>query len=229
MSATPIGSRGKSLQRWGGYLCIGLGLLLILSSFQSGWGKAYGQSVITPTPAIEIGDPQISKTGAPGCCYPGDTVTWNIVITNVGTGDVTGVLITDTLPAQLQLVQVTTTKGQVTVNGNYFEVRIGRISPGEIVTIVVISTVLEGIPDDTTLLNTTYLRSDQGDRQASAEVVIRVGEGACETPPILPPTGGVVPQAAGSPSLWLLLVGISLLLLGIVLTLRSRKRSEEEA
>lgn len=227
MRTKPRTNRGPTTQRCLGYLCIGLGVLLILSSFQGGWGKAYGQSVITPTPGIEIGDPQMSKTGSPGCCYPGDTVTWNIVVTNIGRGDVTGILITDTLPVYLQLVQVTTTKGQVTVNGNYFEVRIGRISPGEIVTIVVTSIVLEGVPDDTVVINTAYLRSDSGDRQASAEVVVRVGEGACETPPILPPTGGVVPQADGSPSLWLLLAGLFLLLLGIVLTVRSRKGPEE--
>jgi uncharacterized repeat protein (TIGR01451 family) len=209
-----------------GYICIGLGLLLILSSFNGGWGKAYGQTVVTPTPGLEVGDPQLTKTGEPGCCAPGDTVIYTIVATNVGTGPVTNVLITDTLPAELQLQDVTTSKGQVTIAGNYFEVRIGSIAPGEIVTIIV-RALSVSIPGDGVLHNTAFLRSDQGDRQASADVIIKAS-GGCATPAILPPTGGPVPQSEGGVSLWLLLAGLFLLLLGIVLTVRARKQSSEK-
>lgn len=210
-----------------GYFCILLGLLLILVSFHSPWGKAYGQTVVTPTPGVVLGDPQISKTGQPDCCNPGDPVTFLIVVTNIGGADVTNVLISDTLPAELVLQTVTTTKGLVTVQGNHFEVRIDRISPGEIITITVHAVVGEGVPTDTVLTNTAYLYSDQGIRQASAQVLIKP-PGGCVTPPVLPPTGMAAPEPQGGISLWLLITGLVLLLLGIVLSIRARKRPSEE-
>ncbi|MGB9723119.1 MAG: DUF11 domain-containing protein [Chloroflexia bacterium] len=210
-----------------GYFCIVLGLLLILASFHSPWGKAYGQTVVTPTPGVAIGDPQISKTGQPDCCNPGDPVTFIIVVTNVGNADVTNVLISDTLPAELTLQTVTTTKGLVTVQGNHFEVRIDRIAPGEIVTITVHAVVSEGAPTDIVVTNTAYLFSDQGTRQASAQVLIKP-PGGCPTPPILPPTGPAAPEPREGTSLWLLIAGLVLLLLGVVLSIRTRKRSPAE-
>jgi len=215
-----------SLQRWMGYLCMAMGLLLILSSFQGGWGKAYGQSVVTPTPGLIIGDPRITKVGEPTCCEPGDTVIYTIVATNVGQGDVTNVLISDTLPPEVQLQDVTTTKGQVSIQGNYFEVRIDRIAPGEIVTIVVRALVVD-VPDDGIIHNTVYMDTDQGHAEASFDVIF-AEEGGCEPPPILPPTGGPVAQEQGGTSLWLLLAGLFLLLFGIVLTVRARRRPAEE-
>jgi uncharacterized repeat protein (TIGR01451 family) len=227
MSRFPNKSRNSALQRWMGYFCIALGLLLILSSFNGSWGKAYGQSVVTPTPGLSVGDPRITKVGEPGCCEPGDTVMYTIVATNVGTGDVTNILIMDTLPAELVLQDVTTSKGQVTINGNYFEVRISRISPGEIVTIVVRALVI-GVPEDMVIRNTAYMRTEQGDREASYDIALR-GEGGCQPPPILPPTGGPVPQEEGGTSPLLLLAGLFLLLVGIILTVRARKQSAEES
>ncbi len=205
-----------------GYFCIFLGLLLILASFHTPWGKAYGYTVVTPTPGLVIGDPQISKTAQPDCRSPGDLVTFLIVVTNVGGADVTNVLISDTLPLELVLQTVTTTKGMVTVQGNHFEVRIDRISPGEIISITVHAIVGEGVPD-TVLINTAYLFSDQGSRQASAQVLIKP-PGGCVTPPILPPTGPATPEPQGRISLWLLIAGLVLLLLGIILSIRARKR-----
>jgi uncharacterized repeat protein (TIGR01451 family) len=208
-----------------GYFCLGLGLLLFLSSFSGGWGTAYGQTVVTPTPGLVIADPQLSKTGNPSCCEPGDTVVYTIVATNIGSSDVTNVVIADTVPAEVELREVTTSKGTVTIQGNYFEVRIDRIAPGEIVTIVATASVREGLPDDTIVTNTAYLRSDQGDRQASSQIVIK---GDCTPPGVLPPTGGLVPQTEGGVSLWLLLAGLFLLLFGIALTLRARRSPAED-
>lgn len=213
--------------RFPGFLSIALGLLLILASFNGTWGQAYGQTVVTPTPALRIADPQISKTGQPSCCYPGDTVIWTIVVTNVGTAPATNVLISDTIPAQLELREVTTTKGTVTILGNHFEVQVGTVDPGEIVTIVVNCIILADVPPDTVVVNTAYLNSDQGDRQSSADVLVKE-QGGCVTPPVLPPTGSPAVEAGDGVSVWLLLVGLVLLLLGMALSLRARKRSPAE-
>ncbi len=214
-------------QRWFAYLCIGLGALLILTSFQGSWGKAYGQTVPTPTPSEEIADPVLTKIAQPYCCYPGDPVIFTIVATNVGTAPATGVVISDTLPPELHLESVTSSKGIVTINGNSFRVVVGAIYPGEIVTIVVHATVLEDVPNDTTLTNWVFMHTNQGDRQAYAEVIVRP-EGACETPPYQPPTGTPAATPSGGFSLWLLLSGLLLLLLGIALAVRARTRARPE-
>ena len=134
MVYSPKGPSNVMLRRLPGFLCIGLGLLLILASFNGVWGPVYGQTVVTPTPALRIADPQLSKVGIPGCCYPGDPVEWTIIVTNVGTAPAANVLISDTIPAHLELREVTTSRGTVNIQGNHFTVLIGYVYPGDIVT-----------------------------------------------------------------------------------------------
>jgi uncharacterized repeat protein (TIGR01451 family) len=227
MGTLPNNGDRLRLQRWFAYLCMGLGVLLILASFNGSWGKAYGQTVPTPTPSLNYADPQITKIGQPYCCEPGDPVVYTIVATNVGTAPATGVVISDTIPPELHLVSVTSSKGIVTINGNFFRVDIGAIYPGEIITIVVHAIVPEGVPDNTVITNWVFLHSNQGNRQASADVLLRE-EGGCATPPVLPPTGYTAPEPGGGTSLWLLLAGLLLLLLGIALAVRARVHPTSE-
>lgn len=213
--------KGRRTGRFAGPVSILLGLILVLASFNGSWGRAYGQTVPTPTPAPRIADPQISKTGDVTCCSPGDPVTFTIVVTNVGTADATNVVVRDTLPPELELREVTTTKGTVIVSGNSFQVNIGTVSPGEIVTITVRAVVASWAPLDTVVTNTATLESDQATRQDSFDILLKA-PGACPTPAVLPPTGAV-PEPGGGVSLWLLLIGILLLLAGIALTLHGRR------
>ncbi len=224
MAPPPDGQGNPTAQRWFAALCIGLGLLAVLVSLNGSWGTAYGQTVVTPTPSVNVADPQLSKTGLPSCCEPGDEVVYTIVATNVGTAPATNVIISDTIPAELALQDVTTSKGTVTIQGNYFEVRVGVIDPGEIVTVVARASVLEGARDGAIVTNTADLRSDQGDRQASDDLMLR-DPGGCEPPPELPDTGIPVPEPEVGTPQWPLVAGLLLLLLGIVLTWRTRKRS----
>lgn len=228
MRILPTGQDDSMPQRWLGYLCIGLGILLILASFNSSWGTAYGQTVPIRTPTRPEGNPQIIKS-APECCEPGYFFGFTIIVTNIGTVDATNVVVTDTLPPELQLEDVTSDKGFVSMDPsiNTFWVDIGTVAPGEIVTITVTFTVKEGIPDGTIVFNTAYLRSDQGDREGSDDLVIRE-RGACEPPRDWPRAGGSTAEAEGGLSPWLLAPGLLLLLIGIILTVRSRKRSPAE-
>jgi uncharacterized repeat protein (TIGR01451 family) len=184
---------------------------------------AYGQTVITPTPYIELGDPVISKTGDPSCCEPGDPVSFTITVTNVGTGNATNVVVEDTLPPELILLSVVPSKGLLTVNGNYFQVVIGTVAPGEVVTIIIQAIVGEGSPVDIVITNIARLESDQGPRESSFNVAIKAA-GQCQTPPILPPTGQPMAEPEAAVSLWLLAAGLLVLLFGVVLTVRTRAR-----
>ncbi len=213
-----------SPRRMMGPLCIGLALLLLLTSFGGTWGRAYGQTVATPTPRVRIADPQLIKTGVPECCQPGDNVTYTLIATNDGTIDATGVIISDTIPAELVLQEVTSSKGTVTVSGNYFRVDIGTLAPGEVVTITVRATVADGVPDNTVVRNTAELISDQGNRRAWDDLVIRE-KGGCGTPPYLPPTGSTIPKSEFAFSPWSLLAGALLLVLGVILTFRMQSQN----
>ncbi len=206
-----------------GPLSIGLALFLLLASFGGTWGQAYGQTVATPTPLVRVADPVISKTGIPECCQPGDDVTYTILVTNEGSIPATSVVIEDSLPAGLILQEVTSTKGTVTVSGNYFRVDIGSVAPGELITITVRAVVGDDLEDNIVLRNTAVLRSDQGYREAWDDLLIR-RDGACGTPGLLPPTGSAVPMGQGAFSPWLLLAGLMLLVLGVVLTARAQSQ-----
>jgi uncharacterized repeat protein (TIGR01451 family) len=214
----PVKGRGGFPQGRIGFLCIALGLLLILASFGGSWGRVYGQTVVPP-----LADPRISKTADPSCCSPGDPVRFAISVTNVGTVTATNVVVSDTLPPELSLQEVTTTKGTVSVAGNHFEVDIGTVAPGEVVTIACQAIVLTSAPVDTVITNQAYLSSDQGSRQAAVDVTIRAA-GACPTPAGLPPTGSPEPEAEAGPLPWLFAVGVLLLVLGTVLALGARGR-----
>jgi uncharacterized repeat protein (TIGR01451 family) len=204
-----------------GFLCIALGLFLILASPGGSWGRAYGQTVVTPLPLLA--DPRISKTADPSCGAPGAQVRFAISVTNVGTADATNVVVSDTIPAEMSLQTVTTSKGTVSIAGNHFEVAIGTVAPGEVVAIAVQATVLVSVPVDTVITNRAYLSSDQGSRQAAVDVTIRA-TGACPTPAVLPPTGDSQPEVAAKPLPWLFVLGLLLLVLGTVLALRARGR-----
>lgn len=219
------GSGPKALRRLFGPLCLALGTLLILASFGGTWGPAYGQTVVTPTPRIPVADPRIIKTVDPGCGEPGDHVIFTLTLTNEGSADATNVVVTDTLPAELILEEVTTSKGTVTISGNSFTVVVGTLSPGEVVTIVVQASLRADAPVDIIIINIGHLRSDQGDRESSVELPVKE---ACATPPILPPTGHSNPEPGSGSWPWLLPAGILFLLLGIILSLRARLRPAEE-
>lgn len=219
----PRRPKAKTLRLLGN-ACMILGLLLIVASLNGAWGRAYGQTVPTRTPVLKFADPQLSKTGDT-CCVPGGKVVFTIVASNVGTAPATDVLVSDRLPPELVLVDVATTKGTVSVDGNYFEVFIRAINPGEIVTITVEAMAAEDAPVDVTITNVAYLKSGDQEREDSTDLMIKE---VCDTPAELPDTGTVTQAAEQGTSLWLLVAGLLILLLGVVLSLRGRARAASE-
>ncbi len=96
----------------------------------------------TWAPGILVGldfDVRVSKTAAVGCPLGvGDTVTYTIAVKNNGTVDVTGVTVTDTLPAEVDFVSVdppgSHSAGVITAN-------IGTLTGGQVVSFNVVVTV----------------------------------------------------------------------------------------
>jgi len=105
--------------------------------------------------------------------YPGDYINYQITVTNNGTGDMTGVVVTDTLPAEVELVGVTPSG----YNGpNPLVWNLGTIGAGE----------------EWTATITVWVSGDVSPIGGNVAVVTSDQEGQVETDSVLPPGGGEV-------------------------------------
>lgn len=113
-----------------------------------------------PSPELLYFDPAISKVGIlePGALgLPGETLTWQVTVTNVGNGRGEALTISDTLREELQIENVTTERGSASVNGQTVTFNIPFLDPDESVQMQIVTTVLtsplEGQFDNTVVLN----------------------------------------------------------------------------
>ncbi len=84
-------------------------------------------------------DLQVSKTVSPSPAVPGQQVTYNIVVTNAGPADATGVILTDTLPVELGSVTVTPSQG--VCDSTTGVCALGTIPAGGTATVSVVGTI----------------------------------------------------------------------------------------
>ncbi len=84
-------------------------------------------------------DLQVSKTVSPSPAVPGQQVTYNIVVTNAGPADATGVILTDTLPVELGSVTVTPSQG--TCDSTTGVCALGTIPAGGTATVSVVGMI----------------------------------------------------------------------------------------
>ena len=100
---------------------------------------------LTPTavlPAVPGPDPALSKSVSPPTAVVGDTVTYTILVTNLGGTLATGVVVEDTLPSFLAPGEATISRGQVSVSGQLVRAEIGDLAPGETVELRVTARVI---------------------------------------------------------------------------------------
>jgi len=115
-------------------------------------------------------------------------VTFTIHVFNPNDTDFTGAVLRDEIPSGLAVLSVSSTRGQVSVNGNTVTVTIGTLGPGQRATIVIVTRVRDSVIPPADLRNTATLRTDQGSFSASATVHVDNRNGQ-PGGPILPPTG----------------------------------------
>jgi predicted outer membrane repeat protein len=112
-----------------------------------------------PTPDIDIFDPAISKLGLllPGQLgVLGEKLRWDVTVTNRGSVAGSNVVVSDTLRPELQIDDVTTSKGTIDVTGQTVTVNIPTLAAGEQVNIAIFTTSLDG----TIVLNTACVNAD---------------------------------------------------------------------
>lgn len=103
---------------------------------------------------IDVFDPAISKIGflRPGQTgVTGERLEWIVTVTN--RGGVTGqnIVISDDIPSSLQIGEVITPVGTVTINGQNVTVTIPTLAPNESVQFSIFTTVLQGASVDNTV------------------------------------------------------------------------------
>ncbi len=102
-------------------------------------------------------DISVTKAADPPVAVPGASLSYDIVITNHGPSDATGVHVTDTLPANLDGVTWSTTQGSCALRANnVLECELGDIAVGDSGSIAVVGTVPPGTTGD--LVN--WVRAD---------------------------------------------------------------------
>jgi uncharacterized repeat protein (TIGR01451 family) len=126
---------------------------------------------------VRLSDPAVSKVGEPREAGIGEQITWTITVWNPGSTPTYPVVLSDSLPSMFDIIDVTTSRGTVTINGNTITIDIGVMQPGETV-IVQILTVANELATPGDVCNTAFVG------MLSAEACITMYPG------VLPETGG---------------------------------------
>ena len=141
--------------------------------------------------------PAITKRSDKDILQPGEEATFTIEATNTGDQAAVGVVVTDEISEWLEILDVTTTQGTATVNGQTVTVNVGVIGPEFVVQIQIWTRLREDTPIPIEIENIATLRSPNGGEWQSAPVLLRVLT-------LLPETGGHL-----APWLPLVLVGLA--------------------
>lgn len=157
----------------------------------------------------------------------GDELDFTIVVGNRGSRPAENVVMNDTLPSYLDILDVSASRGDVSVNGNAVTVGIGQVAPGEIVTIRIRTRVSARAPAptvgyNTALITTSSAGEDPGnDRSTVVFVIVVPGLTPLPVPPELPRTGAPADRGGLLPPLALL--SLALTLAGLALRRRARQ------
>jgi uncharacterized repeat protein (TIGR01451 family) len=89
----------------------------------------------TPRPKSELADPAITKSSSVSDAKIGDEITFTIRVTNSGPNTADDVVVTDPIPDYLDVIEATTTRGDVSSSGRTVIVTIGKVPAGDEVTI----------------------------------------------------------------------------------------------
>jgi uncharacterized repeat protein (TIGR01451 family) len=176
-----------------------------------------GQPTTTPEPPFrptttppddrDDGDPpevEISKSVDQREAKVGDLIGFTIRVTNSGGEAARDVVVSDTLPDYFDLLDATTSRGSVAVNGRTITVNIGALDPDEMITIrirayVNVSAPMEG--SNTGTVTTSSSGDDPGNNISTVTITIQTPPATPTLPPatLTPPTPTSPPVAVVSP------------------------------
>lgn len=150
-------------------------------------------------PDVGVADPALTKRASVNDARVGDMVEFTLVVTNNGAAPARDVVVTDPLPAFLDLWNATTTRGLISVSGRTVTITIGEVAPGDVITIRIMTRVnsLAQPPDNrnTALVTTT----SNGDEPANNQDAVALGI-TVAPPPTPAATATPVSTAPASPA-----------------------------
>ena len=125
-------------------------------------------------PDVQMADPVIIKRGEPSEAFPGELVTFVLEVTNFGNTAAVDVVVTDQVSDFLEILEVTSTQGEVRVEDQLVTVEVGIVGPDFLVEIVVRARVRDGTPVPLDIVNTAELSSPNGGNRTTRPVTISV-------------------------------------------------------
>ena len=111
------------------------------------------------TQVIDIADLSVTKVDSPDPVPAGQTLTYEMVVTNNGPPDAINVVITDILPTTVNFALALANRGFCAESSGTITCNVGNVDNGTTVT-VVITVAARGIAADTTITNTVSVTSD---------------------------------------------------------------------
>ena len=135
-----------------------------------------GEIIDAGGPVFSPADLSLTNTDSSDPVRVGDPLTYTLVVTNSGSSDATGVVLTDTLPSGVSLQAVNFSQGACTTQPGQVRCEMGTISVGAlaVVAIAIIPDASAGIAPITNIASVTALEedSDESDNTASQDTTI---------------------------------------------------------
>ncbi len=98
----------------------------------------------------QIGDPAVTKFGSPASATVGSVVVYTITVGNTGNANATNVVVTDSKPAFLDIISITSSPNPgltPVITGNTFTINFGTVSPVDFYVVTVVTRVnVQGQP-----------------------------------------------------------------------------------
>jgi uncharacterized repeat protein (TIGR01451 family)/LPXTG-motif cell wall-anchored protein len=149
----------------------------------------------THKPDVGIADPVITKAVNVHEARIGDEVIFTITVSNRGTATAEDVVVTDPFPEYLDVIEATTTRGNITSNGRTVIINIGPVRRSDTITIRIRTRVnaLAQPPEGRNIVTLTTSTSGDDPSNNSSEVTFQiVGEAT--------PTAAPAPEATPAPT-----------------------------
>lgn len=134
----------------------------------------------TEPPVITVSDPAISKIGflePGGVGLTGETLTWEITVRNITGQAAANVVVSDVIPVNLRILQVTTSQGTSSTNGQSVTFNLGTLNAGQTAQLQIITQVLSS-PNDGLVVNQACA---SGGIVACAEASVQLVKGLPDT------------------------------------------------
>ena len=165
--------------------------------------------ITTPTSTPSPPKPRltITKTADPVWVLPGGQVTFLIQVCNVGGVAADDVVVSDTLPPELEIVNASASQGTTVVEGYGVRAELGSLSAGSCAEVTIVARVRADVPPGTQIVNVAVV-----DGESSDDVPITIGG-------FLPESGRIAPLAV---LVGFVVLGMALLAVGLVMRARNQ-------